>query len=87
MIVTASEIAPAVAKLIMWGLFEFFDIDDIYSSAKKPKTRVFQHLLEDLCADNHPPQFVGKNATYWLSLLHQLNCEWTDSNILCTFHL
>ena len=61
MIVTASEIAPAVAKLIMWGLFEFFDIDDIYSSAKKPKTRVFQHLLEDLCADNHPPpQFVGK---------------------------
>ena len=64
MIVTASEIAPAVAKLIMWGLFEFFDIDDIYSSAKKPKTRVFQHLLEDLCADNHPPQFVGKNATY-----------------------
>lgn len=61
MIVTASEIAPAIAKLIMWGLFEYFDINDIYSSANKPKTSVFLHLLKDLGADSHPPQFVGKD--------------------------
>jgi phosphoglycolate phosphatase-like HAD superfamily hydrolase len=60
MIVTASELAPAVAKLIMWDLFEFFDIDDIYSSAKKAKTTVFEHLLQDLGRSPHIPQYVGK---------------------------
>ena len=60
MIITASEIAPAIAKLIMWGLFEYFDIDDIYSSANKPKTGVFLHLLKDLGNCSNPPQFVGK---------------------------
>jgi hypothetical protein len=60
MIVTASELAPAVAKLIMWDLFEFFDIDDIYSSAKKAKTTVFEHLLQDLGRSPNIPQYVGK---------------------------
>ena len=60
MIITASEIAPAIAKLIMWGLFEYFDIDDIYSSANKPKTGVFLHLLKDLGSCSNPPQFVGQ---------------------------
>ena len=64
MIVTASELAPAIAKLIMWGLFEYFDIKDIYSSANKLKTNVFLHLLKDLGADKNPPQYVGKNCCH-----------------------
>ena len=64
MIVTASEIAPAVAKLIMWDLYEFFDIDDIYSSAKKAKTIVFEHLLQDLGRSQHIPQNLGEYPLY-----------------------
>lgn len=65
MIVTASELAPAVAKLIMWDLFEFFDIDDIYSSAKKAKTTVFEHLLQDLGRSPHIPQYVGEYRLHY----------------------
>lgn len=60
MIVTACEIPPTIAKLIMWDLFEFFDVNDIYSSVNATKGVTFQHLLEDLGAGANPPEFIGK---------------------------
>jgi hypothetical protein len=47
-IVTASELISAYAKLIMWELTDFFDFDDVYSSVNRPKTEIFLKILEDL---------------------------------------
>eukprot|EP01041_Mallomonas_annulata_P003650 gene3649-7277_t len=47
-VVTASEIIPAYAKLIMWELSEFFDYEDVYSSVHRSKSSIFLKILEDL---------------------------------------
>jgi phosphoglycolate phosphatase-like HAD superfamily hydrolase len=47
-IVTSSELAPAMAKLMLWGLSSFFSADDIYSSASKCKKDIFDRVLSDL---------------------------------------
>ena len=64
MIVTACELPPTIAKLIMWDLFEFFNVHDIYSSANFSKDRTFQHLLEDLGAGANPPDFIGNSSKH-----------------------
>lgn len=58
-IVTASELVPAIAKLILWDLSDYFDIDDIYSSARRSKTDLFLRILQDLGNCNYVPEFVG----------------------------
>lgn len=48
MIVTSSELAPALAKLIMWGFVDFFDINDVYVSAGRNKKDIFLRVLHDI---------------------------------------
>ena len=48
MIVTSSELTPALAKLIMWDFDAFFDIEDIYVSAGRNKKDVFLRVLQDI---------------------------------------